>query len=383
MNFQNRMCVYLNEISIRRKANHIRCKPAMTHGMVRYIYIVWEGFRMARALFSPYEIKGVTLKNRLVMSPMCMYSSTDEGTVQNWHLTHYASRAVGQIGLIMVEATAVTPQGRISAGDLGIWDDNHVEGLTQLTTLIHENDAKAAIQLAHAGRKAEVAGEIVAPSALAFNEEMRTPKEMTKEEIAQTVQAFQAGAIRAKKSDFDIIELHGAHGYLINEFLSPLANKRTDEYGGNAEKRFRFLKEIIEAVKDVWDGPLFVRVSATDHHPEGLTITDHVHYAEKMKELGVDLIDCSSGAIVPAPIKVYPGYQVQYADKIRNEANIATGAVGMILSGVHAEEILRNERADLIFLGRELLRDPYWAYQAAKELKTDIPSPIQYERGWV
>ncbi|WLR49695.1 NADPH dehydrogenase NamA [Bacillus tianshenii] len=338
---------------------------------------------MTRALFSPYSIKNVTLKNRIVMSPMCMYSSTDEGTVQNWHLTHYTSRAVGQVGLVMIEATAVTQQGRISSRDLGIWDDSQIEGLKQLTDLIHENDAKAAIQLAHAGRKATIDGDIAAPTALPFNDEMKTPKEMTTEDITETIQAFQDGAVRAKKSGFDIIEIHGAHGYLINEFLSPLSNKRTDQYGGSSENRFRFLEEIIEAVQAVWDGPLFVRVSASDHHPEGLSIEDHVLYAKKMKELGIDLIDCSSGAIVPATIDVYPGYQVQYADKIRHEAGIATGAVGMITTGIHAEEILKNERADLIFLGRELLRDPYWPYRAAKELNTEIPAPQQYERGWL
>ncbi|OEH94533.1 NADPH dehydrogenase NamA [Bacillus solimangrovi] len=338
---------------------------------------------MTRALFSPYTIKDVTLKNRIVMSPMCMYSSTDEGTVQNWHLTHYTSRAVGQVGLIMIEATAVTPEGRISNRDLGIWDDYHMEGLTQLTQLIHEHGSTASIQLAHAGRKATVDEEIFAPSAIPFNDEMRTPTEMTKEDIKKTIASFRKGAERAKKCGFDILEIHAAHGYLINEFLSPLSNRREDEYGGNTENRFRFLKEVIEAIREVWAGPLFVRVSATDHHENGLTIEDHVQFAKQMKDLDIDLIDCSSGALVPTPIDVYPNYQVPYAEQIRNEANIATGAVGMIMTGLQAEEILKNNRADLIFIGRELLRDPYWAYRAAQDLHTTIEAPVQYERGWI
>ena len=205
---------------------------------------------MSAKLFSPYTINGVTLKNRIVMAPMCMYSSHNEdGRVENWHRTHYTSRAVGQVGLIIVEATAVTPQGRISPNDLGIWSDEHVAGLKELVVLMKEHGTKTAIQLAHAGRKAVLEGEIVAPSAIAFNEEMKTPLEMTKEDIAETVEAFKKGAERAAKAGFDIIEIHGAHGYLINEFLSPLSNMRTDEYGGSAENRYRFLREVIEAVR--------------------------------------------------------------------------------------------------------------------------------------
>jgi len=339
---------------------------------------------MDTALFSPYTIKDVTLKNRIVMSPMCMYSSHNEdGMLENWHYTHYVSRAVGQVGLIMVEATAVTPQGRISPQDLGIWSDEHTVGFSKLVNMIKEQDAKTAIQLAHAGRKATVDGEIVAPSAIAFNEKSKQPKEMTIAEIEETVQAFQDGAKRAKQAGFDIIEIHGAHGYLINEFLSPLSNKRTDQYGGSSENRYRFLREIIEAVKEVWDGPLLVRVSANDYVEGGLTPEDYVEYAKEMKEQGVDLIDVSSGAVVPAAINAYPGYQVPFSEKIRNETGIATGAVGLITSGRQAEEILQNGRADLIFLARELLRDPYWPRTAAKELGVKIKSPIQYERGWM
>lgn len=338
---------------------------------------------METALFSPYTIKNVTLKNRIVMSPMCMYSSHNEdGKVENWHLTHYVSRAVGQVGLIMVEATAVTPQGRISPQDLGIWSDDHVSGLKKLVDMIKENGSKTSIQIAHAGRKAMVDGEIVAPSAIAFNERMKTPKEMTTEEVKETVVAFREGARRAKEAGFDIIELHGAHGYLINEFLSPLTNKREDEYGGSFDNRYRFLSEVIEAVNEVWDGPLFVRVSANDYAQNGLTPEDYVEYAKHMKAQGVDLIDVSSGAVVPAAIPVFPGYQVGFAETIKHGADISTGAVGLITTGNQAEEILRNNRADLIFVARELLRDPYWPRTAAKQLGTEIESPKQYDRGW-
>ena len=339
---------------------------------------------MAVKLFSPFTIKGVTLKNRIVMAPMCMYSSHNEdGHLQNWHRTHYTSRAVGQVGLIIVEATSVTPQGRISPRDLGIWSDEHIDGFTELVSLMKEHGAKTGIHLAHAGRKAVLEGEILAPSALAFNEEMKTPKEMSKTDIEETVEAFKKGAERAEKAGFDVIELHGAHGYLINEFLSPLSNKRTDEYGGSAENRYRILREVIDAVKTVWDGPLFVRVSAHDYHDEGLTAEDYITFGQWMKEQGVDLIDVSSGAVVPAHIHVYPGYQVKYSETIKNGADISTGAVGLITSGIQAEEILQNSRADLVLLARELLRDPYWPRTAAKELGVTIEGPKQYERCWL
>ncbi|WP_342432219.1 NADPH dehydrogenase NamA [Neobacillus sp. FSL H8-0543] len=339
---------------------------------------------MSAKLFSPYTINGVTLKNRIVMAPMCMYSSHNEnGQVENWHRTHYASRAVGQVGLIIVEATAVTPQGRISPKDLGIWSDDHLSGLKELVERMKEHGAKTGIQLAHAGRKAVLEDDILAPSALPFNEKMKTPLEMTKENITETVDAFKKGAERALKAGFDVIEIHGAHGYLINEFLSPLSNKRTDEYGGSAENRYRFLREVIEAVKTAWNGPLFVRVSANDYHDEGLTADDYVTFCKWMKEQGVDLIDVSSGAVVPARINAYPGYQVKFSETIKNGAEIPTGAVGLITSGIQAEEILQNERADLVFLARVLLRDPYWPRTAAKELDVSIEGPKQYERGWL
>ncbi|MBW3113424.1 MULTISPECIES: NADPH dehydrogenase NamA [Bacillaceae] len=338
---------------------------------------------MKAKLFEPYTLKNVELKNRIVMAPMCMYSSHNEdGKVENWHRTHYTSRAVGGVGLIILEATAVTPQGRISPQDLGIWDDAHIEGLKELVDLMKEQGAKTGIQLAHAGRKAVLDGDILAPSAIPFNEEMKTPVEMSANDIEKTIAAFVKGAERAKEAGFDVIEIHGAHGYLINEFLSPLSNKRNDEYGGPAENRYRFLREIIDGIQLVWDGPLLVRVSAKDYHDEGLDVEDYVVFAKWMKEQGVDLIDVSSGALVPARIPVFPGYQVKLAETIKNGAGIDTGAVGLITTGIQAEEILQNERADLVLLARELLRDPYWPRTSAQELGVEIEAPKQYERGW-
>lgn len=338
---------------------------------------------MDAKLFTPYTLKNITLKNRIVMSPMCMYSCTNQdGKVMDWHRIHYPTRAVGQVGLIIVEATAVSPEGRISNEDLGIWHDEHVEGLKELVQLVHDQCSHIGIQLAHAGRKATVDGEIIAPSAIPFDETMKTPKKATIDDINRLINAFRHAARRTKEAQFDVIEIHAAHGYLINEFLSPLTNKRTDEYGGSEENRFRFLSEVIEAVKQEWDGPLFVRISASDYDENGNTPETYVKYAQKMKKQGVDLVDCSSGAVIPRRIRVFPGYQVPFADKIRQEANIATGAVGIITTGSQAEEILQNERADLIFVGRELLRNPYWPLQAARELNYNIDMPVPYERGW-
>lgn len=317
------------------------------------------------------------------MSPMCMYSCfAEDGIVQNWHKTHYTSRAVGGVGLIIVEATAVTEQGRISPNDLGIWSDEHVSGLSELVSLIKEQGAKTGIQIAHAGRKAELKEEIIAPSAIAFNDRYQTPKEMTKENIQETVIAFQKGAERAKKAGFEVIELHGAHGYLLNQFLSPISNKRTDEYGGSAENRYRIVKETITAVKEVWDGPLFIRISAYDYLEGGMTPEQYIEIVKWMKEDGVDLIDVSSGAVAPAHIHAYPGYQVPFSETIKHGAEIATGTVGLITSSIQAEEILQNDRADLVFLARELLKNPYWPRTAAQELNAELTPPVQYERGW-
>ncbi|TXK80063.1 NADPH dehydrogenase NamA [Paenibacillus sp. N3.4] len=336
----------------------------------------------ALVLFTPYTIKDVTLKNRIVMSPMCMYASDDSGEVKNWHHVHYATRAVGQVGLIVLEASAVTAQGRISTRDLGIWKDEHIEGLKRVVDSVHEQGSHIGIQLAHAGRKAVLEGSIIAPSALPFSDTSKTPDEATLQQIQETITAFADAAQRAKQAGFDIIELHGAHGYLINEFLSPFSNQRKDLYGGDRDNRFRFLREVVAAVQQVWDGPLLVRISAHEYTAEGLTPEDHVYFASKLKELGVDLIDVSSGGNAPVVPKTYPGYQVPFAEEIRSKAGLPVGAVGLITEPEHAEEILQNERADLIFLGRILLRDPYWARTAAIQLKAEISPPPSYQRGW-
>ncbi|TRM12646.1 NADPH dehydrogenase NamA [Lentibacillus cibarius] len=334
-------------------------------------------------LFTPIEFNHVQLKNRIVMSPMCMYSCMkQDGKMTPFHETHYISRAVGQAGLVMTEAAAVLPEGRISHEDLGIWSDEHIEGLNKLNEQIHSYGSKTGIQLAHAGRKAQLDSAIYAPSALAFNESSKTPTEMTITDIKRTIDAFKEAARRAKKANFDIIEIHGAHGYLINQFLSPLTNKRTDEYGGSKENRYHFLSQVIDAIQTAWDGPLFVRVSTDEYDEHGNTMGDVIYFAEQMKQQGIDLIDCSSGGVVPASIKPYPGYQVKRCETIKQNVAIATGAVGLITSGLQAEEILQNDRADLVFIGRALLRNPYWPKVAADELGDQLDAPKQYERGW-
>jgi len=337
---------------------------------------------MDRKLFSTFTIKNTTFRNRVVMSPMCMYSSPNkDGKVADWHLVHYPTRAVGGVGLIIVEATAVSPEGRISYRDLGIWDDEHIEGLQRLVSLIQQNGAKAGIQLAHAGRKADLEETILAPSAIPFAT-MKTPKAADLKEIQGIVHKFRDAARRAKEAEFDVIEIHAAHGYLLNEFLSPLSNHREDEYGGNADNRYRLLGEVIEAIKQEWDGPLFVRISAEEYAEGGNHLEDYIYYVRKMKEQGVDLIYCSSGALVPAHIDIFPGYQVHLSEQIRHQADISTGAVGLITSPQHAEEIIGNGRADLVLLGRELLKDPYWTLHAAKELGAEIQPPKQYDRAF-
>ncbi|WP_164668695.1 NADPH dehydrogenase NamA [Virgibacillus doumboii] len=334
-------------------------------------------------LFTPINFKGITLKNRIAMSSMCMYSCMNQdGMITPFHQTHYISRAAGQVGLVMTEATAVVPEGRISHEDLGIWNDDHIEGLKELNEQIHSYGSKTGIQLAHAGRKARLDSEIYAPSPLPFNESSKTPAEMTQGDIAATVDAFKRAAKRAKEADFDIIEIHAAHGYLINQFLSPLTNKRTDDYGGSAENRYRFLAEIIDAIQSVWKGPLFVRISTNEYKDQGNTLENILYFAKQMKQQGIDLIDCSSGGVLPASIKPYPGYQVKRCEQIKQNTSIATGAVGLITTGIQAEEILQNDRADLVFIGRALLRNPYWAKAAADELGYPIEAIKQYERGW-
>ncbi len=348
-------------------------------------------------LFSPLTIKNITLKNRIVVSPMCQYSCKD-GFATDWHLVHLGSRAVGGAALIIQEASAVSADGRITYADLGIWKDEHIEKLKTIVDFIHSNGAVAGIQLAHAGRKASCeipwlggkqikSGEhywqTVAPSPLPFNEDDMIPHELSKNEIAALVNDFKLAAVRAIKAGYKIIEIHAAHGYLINEFLSPLSNHRTDEYGGSFENRVKFLIEIIEAIQTVWPStvPLFVRISASDWVEAGWTIDDSVKLSSILKIRGIDLIDASSGGSVPyAKIPAAPGYQVPFAAAIKKQTGILTGAVGIITTAQQAEEILKKQQADVIIIAREHLRDPYFALHAAKELAEDITWPDQYAR---
>ncbi|QUH19784.1 NADPH dehydrogenase NamA [Alkaliphilus sp. B6464] len=334
-------------------------------------------------LFSSFTLKNLEIKNRIVMAPMCQYSADEDGNVDNWHIIHYASRAIGGVGLIIIEATAVEPRGRISANDLGIWKDEHVNGLKRIVEECKKHGAKVGIQLAHAGRKCSVASEnIVAPSAIPFSEDYKTPIELTQDEIQNIIESFKMGARRSLEAGFDIIEIHGAHGYLINEFLSPLSNHRTDKYGGSLENRARFLKEILQGVREVWprELPIILRVSAEDYVTNGNHPEDLANIINLLREYEVDIVNVSSGAVVPAEIKAYPGYQVPFAEVIKKETGLPTIAGGLITNPLMAEEILRNNRSDLVFFGRELLRNPYWPLHAAKEVRDNIKWPMQYER---
>lgn len=336
-------------------------------------------------LFSPYQVKNLSLKNRIVMSPMCMYSATDTGEAADWHLAHYGARAAGGVGLIILEATAVESRGRISGNDLGLWDDRQMAGLQQIVNFAHAQGCKIGIQLAHAGRKAGVKEDVVAPSPIPYQDGEPLPRELSVEELSGIVESFAKAARRARAIGFDVVEVHAAHGYLLHEFLSPVSNKREDQYGGSLSNRFRLLKETVQAVREEWPAayPLFVRISAEDYVTGGLQIGDSVDIARLLKEIDVDLIDVSSGAILPVrPPSMFPGYQVQYADAIKRETGIATGTVGLITLPQQAEEILGNGRADLVFLGRELLRNPNWALLAARDYGQPYEGPEQYRRAF-
>jgi 2,4-dienoyl-CoA reductase-like NADH-dependent reductase (Old Yellow Enzyme family) len=349
-------------------------------------------------LFDPLPIRDVTFANRVFVSPMCQYSSKD-GYANDWHLVHLGSRALGGAGLVLTEATAVLPEGRISPQDLGIWDDEHIEMLGRIVSFIHQQGSIAGMQLAHAGRKAstrrpwETPGtvseseggwtKVVAPSASAFADTYPMPQALTIEGIQEIVSAFAAAARRACQAGFRVLEIHAAHGYLIHEFLSPLSNRREDDYGGSFENRTRLCREVVAAVRSPWpkELPLFLRISATDWIDGGWDIDDSIKLAGQLKQVGVDLIDCSSGGNVPhAKIPVGPGYQVGFAEHIRHEAGIMTGAVGMITSPVQAEHIIRTEQADAVIIAREFLRDPYWPLRAAREISQPIAWPVQYLR---
>jgi 2,4-dienoyl-CoA reductase-like NADH-dependent reductase (Old Yellow Enzyme family) len=350
------------------------------------------------ALFDLLAIRDVKFANRVFVSPMCQYSSSD-GYANDWHFVHLASRAVGGAGLVMTEATAVLPEGRISPQDLGIWDDGHIEMLNRIVRFVQEQGSVAGMQLAHAGRKAstrrpweqpgtvrESEGgwkKVVAPSAIRFTDNYPMPQAVTRDGIQEVIAAFGKAARRACQAGFRVIEIHAAHGYLIHEFLSPLSNKREDDYGGSFENRTRLLLEIVRAVRSSWpkELPLFVRISATDWVDGAWDVQQSVRLAGQLKQAEVDLIDCSSGGNVPhAKIPVGPGYQAAFAETIRREAEIMTGAVGMITSPVQAEHIIRTGQADAVIMAREFLRDPYWPLRAARELDQPIAWPVQYLR---
>ncbi|GCE05897.1 oxidoreductase [Dictyobacter aurantiacus] len=348
-------------------------------------------------LFQPYTLRGLTLRNRIAVAPMCQYSSTD-GFASDWHLVHLGSFAVGGAAIVMTEATAVEARGRISPQDLGIYRDEHIEMLSRIASFIKSQGAIPAMQLAHAGRKASTfrpwsgSGEVkredggwetVGPSALRFSQNYPLPVELSQDEIAKVVQSFQTGARRALQAGFQILEIHAAHGYLIHEFLSPYSNHRTDEYGGSLQNRMRFLLEVTDAIRQVLPAelPLLARISASDWIEGGLTIEESIEISRALHEHGVDLIDVSSGGNVEkARIPVGPGYQVPFAEAIRREAHVPTGAVGLITEPRQANQILEQQQADLIFLAREFLRDPHFPLRAARELSQDIAWPKQYER---
>ena len=347
-------------------------------------------------LFEPLTIKGVTLRNRIGVSPMCMYSYTD-GFSNDWQLAHLGARAVGGAGLVIAEATAVEARGRITPYDLGIWADEQIEPLARVTRFIKEHGAVAGIQIAHAGRKAgskrpwetgepqRPGWQGVAPSPMAFTPDSRIPHALNKDEITGIQAAFRDGAQRALVAGFEWLEIHAAHGYLIHSFYSPLSNQRTDEYGGSFENRIRFLLETVRVIRPVWPErlPLTVRISGTDWVEGGWTVDDSVELARHLKTEGVDLVDCSSGGAAPnAKVPAGPGYQVHIAEAVRRGAGIQTAAVGLITTPAQADEIIRNEQADLVLLGREMLRDPHWAIHAAQALGQPAPVPSQYLRAF-
>jgi 2,4-dienoyl-CoA reductase-like NADH-dependent reductase (Old Yellow Enzyme family) len=352
---------------------------------------------MSHPLFSPFQLRSVVFPNRIGVSPMCEYSSQD-GFANDWHLVHLGARAQGGAGLVMTEAAAVTPEGRISINDLGIWKNEHIPKLAQIAQFIHAQGARAGVQLAHAGRKGSMTApfsgerllsveegrwETQGPSAIAFSPNYAVPKALDEAEIAGVVSAFADAARRADKAGFDVLEIHAAHGYLLHEFLSPLANKRIDQYGGSFGNRIRLLLEVVDAVRAAWPDhlPLFVRISATDWAEGGWTADESVELARRLSEHGVDLVDVSSGGQVPhAKIPVGPGFQVPFAARIRREAGMATAAVGMITEAKQANDIVDNGEADFVLLAREMLRDPYWPLHAAAALGETASWPVQYLR---
>jgi NADPH2 dehydrogenase len=333
-------------------------------------------------LYSPYKLKDMEIRNRIDMPPMCMYSAK-EGLVDEFHIMHYSTRAMGGAGLIIVEATGITMNGRITKDDLGIWSDDHVEGLAILAGSIRKSGAKAAIQLAHAGRKSTVEfSRVVAPSPIPFDGDSRTPDEMTKYDIEEVVSSFGKGARRALEAGFDMIEIHAAHGYLINEFLSPLTNKRCDEYGGSLENRTRLLAQVLTEVRKHWpkEKPLCVRISASDFAEGGNTPSDLSKMLNIVKHVGIDLIDVSGGGLVPIIPDSYPGYQIGFAETVKKETGLNVIGGGLITDAKMANDIVSSGKSDLVFIGRELLRNPFWPLISAGELGIQASWPKQYER---
>ncbi|SHJ43949.1 2,4-dienoyl-CoA reductase [Malonomonas rubra DSM 5091] len=348
-------------------------------------------------LFTPIALRSLKIRNRIFVSPMCQYSCVD-GIATNWHLVHYGSRAVGGSGMVMVEATAVLPEGRISPSDCGLWNDQQAEAFKPITQFISEHGAIPGVQLAHAGRKASteppwLGGKVVAlknggwqpvaPSSLAFSAGMPKPKALDEKDMEKICAAFVAAAERAFCAGFQVVEVHMAHGYLLHQFLSPLSNQRSDQYGGSLENRMRFPLKVAEKVRDFWpdDLPVLVRISATDWTEKGWDLEQSLELCSKLKEIGIDLIDCSTGGLIPdAVIPVAPGFQVPMAAEIKKEVGIPTGTVGLITKPEQAEQIIVTGQADAVFLARELLRDPQWPLKAAKALTFDYPWPLQYER---
>lgn len=329
----------------------------------------------------PFKLKDLELRNKIVMPPMCMYSSDESGFVKDFHKIHYGARALGGVGLIIVEATAIEPRGRISDHDLGIWSDDHIEGLKSLVDLVHGYGCKIGIQLAHAGRKCQAETDFtIAPSPLTHSESYKVPKELTKEEIKTIIGKFKSAAHRADRAGFDLIEIHAAHGYLIHEFLSPLSNIRQDAYGGSLINRTRFLREVASEVKKVWPSnkAISLRVSATDHLPNGLNISDMVEIVNSVKAF-VDLVHVSTGGLLPAKIKLFDGYQVEYAKIIRDRCSIATISVGLIQDFDLIEDILINKKSDLVAVGREILRNPQFVLNQLYSNKYRYDFPDQYK----
>ncbi len=345
-------------------------------------------------LFSSLKIKSKSFRNRIVLSPMCQYKAKD-GVVNDWHFQHYSRFAFSGLGAAFIEATGVSPEGRIGHGCTGIWNDSHVEGLSKIAKIFREYNCLSGIQLAHAGRKAsylrpwdgaspitendklEPAWQTIGPSAIPINNSSPVPKEMTVEDINKVKEDFKKAAQRADKAGFDIIEIHGAHGYLLHSFFSPLSNQRNDQYGGSFENRIRFALEIIADIKSVWpdDKPLFYRLSSIDTPGQGANLEDNIMLAKSLKSVGVDVIDCSSGGITGSPVltksKIIPGFQVPYSEKIKKDAQINSMAVGAIINADQANEIISNKRADLVAMGRELLADTQWVYKAATHFKLE------------